>query len=59
MLLGWDQARPPDPPHNVSIDVTGTNFVSIKIQEPNEGSLGTKFKGKLDFFLYLLIFVDC
>lgn len=45
MLLGWDQARPPDPPQLVLIDVTGTSSVTVRIHEPFEGSLATKFKG--------------
>ncbi|XP_059610717.1 ankyrin repeat and fibronectin type-III domain-containing protein 1 [Phlebotomus argentipes] len=44
MLLGWDQARPPDPPNSVLVDVVGPSSVSIRIYEPVEGPLGTKFK---------------
>ncbi|XP_055679772.1 uncharacterized protein LOC129787936 isoform X3 [Lutzomyia longipalpis] len=44
MLLGWDQARPPDPPNSVLVDVVGPSSVSIRIYEPSEGPLGTKFK---------------
>ncbi|GAB0088266.1 Ankyrin repeat and fibronectin type-III domain-containing protein 1 [Sergentomyia squamirostris] len=53
MLLGWDQARPPDPPNSVIVDVVGPSSVSIRIYEPIEGPLGTKFKvqwsSKADF----------
>lgn len=45
MLLGWDQARPPDPPASVSVDVTGEKSFIVKLLEPFEGSIGTKFKG--------------
>lgn len=46
MLLGWDQARPPDAPASVVVDVTGDNSISVQILEPFEGAIGTKFKGK-------------
>lgn len=46
MLLGWDQARPPDSPASVVVDVTGDNSISLQILEPFEGAIGTKFKGK-------------
>ncbi|XP_037909834.1 uncharacterized protein LOC119650787 isoform X3 [Hermetia illucens] len=53
MLLGWDQARPPDEPSAVTVDVSGQNSVSISILEPLEGPIGTKFKvqwsSKADF----------
>lgn len=45
MLLGWDQARPPDMPSAVTVDVSGLNSVTICILEPMEGCIGTKFKG--------------
>ncbi|XP_034485757.1 ankyrin repeat and fibronectin type-III domain-containing protein 1 isoform X2 [Drosophila innubila] len=44
MLLGWDQARPPDAPASVVVDVTGDNSISLQILEPFEGAIGTKFK---------------
>lgn len=53
MLLGWDQARPPDVPQYVAIDVTGVNSVTARIQEPMEGPIATKFKGTFFFFFYL------
>lgn len=46
MLLGWDQARPPDPPYLITIDVTTLNCVSVRIQENTEGPITTKFKSK-------------
>ncbi|XP_034137497.1 uncharacterized protein LOC117589563 isoform X5 [Drosophila guanche] len=44
LLLGWDQARPPDAPASVVVDVTGDNSISVQILEPFEGAIGTKFK---------------
>lgn len=46
MMLGWDQSRPPDPPFSLTIDVTGVNSVLVKILEPTDDSICTKFKGK-------------
>ena len=46
MLLGWDQARPPDPPHAVAVDVVSSNSIAINVQESTEGPIATKFKGK-------------
>lgn len=47
MLLGWDQTKPPDPPNFVSIDVTSTNSVNLRIQESSDGAISTKFKGNI------------
>lgn len=47
MILGWEQSRPPDPPFSFTIDVIGTSSVMIKILEPTDDSICTKFKGKL------------
>ncbi|EDW17007.2 uncharacterized protein LOC6575537 isoform X2 [Drosophila mojavensis] len=44
LLLGWDQARPPDAPASVVVDVTGDNSISLQILEPYEGAIATKFK---------------
>ncbi|KAM7363779.1 ankyrin repeat and fibronectin type III domain containing protein wide awake isoform 2-T7 [Cochliomyia hominivorax] len=44
LLLGWDQARPPDAPSSVIVDVTGDNSIQVQILEPFEGAIGTKFK---------------
>ncbi|XP_055902102.1 uncharacterized protein LOC129938513 isoform X2 [Eupeodes corollae] len=44
MLLGWDQARPPDSPMAVGVDVIGVNSIMVRILEPTEGAIGTKFK---------------
>jgi hypothetical protein len=46
MLLGWDQARPPDPPSAVTVDVIGLNSVQVRVQEPANGPLCTKFRGE-------------
>lgn len=57
MLLGWEQAKPPDPPHLVSVGVAGTNSAIVKIQEPLEGSLVTKFKSNYKLFFFNLIYL--
>ncbi|KAI4489476.1 hypothetical protein M0802_011088 [Mischocyttarus mexicanus] len=46
MLLGFDQARPPDVPFMVAIDVTGTTSVTVRFQEPDshDSPICTKFK---------------
>ncbi|XP_072760844.1 uncharacterized protein Wake isoform X5 [Anoplolepis gracilipes] len=46
MLLGFDQARPPDMPFLVAIDVTGTTSLTIRFQEPDshDSPICTKFK---------------
>ncbi|XP_046988010.1 ankyrin repeat and fibronectin type-III domain-containing protein 1 isoform X1 [Schistocerca americana] len=46
MLLGFDQARPPDIPFLVAVDVTGTNSVTVRFQEPEQqdSAICTKFK---------------
>ncbi|XP_076381525.1 ankyrin repeat and fibronectin type III domain containing protein wide awake isoform X4 [Megalopta genalis] len=46
MLLGFDQARPPDMPFLVAVDVTGTSSVTVRFQEPDshDSSICTKFK---------------
>lgn len=48
MILGFAQARPPDPPSVVSVDITGTATVSVRLQEPTaqESSITTRYKGK-------------
>lgn len=58
MLLGWEQAKPPDPPNLVNIGVSGTNSVVVKIQEPLEGSLVTKFKSNMNKFLKKFYFTQ-
>ncbi|XP_046408882.1 uncharacterized protein LOC124173423 [Ischnura elegans] len=46
MLLGFDQARPPDAPFLVAVDVTGTNSLAVRFQEPEnqDSAICTKFK---------------
>lgn len=46
MLLGWEQAKPPDPPNFIGIDVTSPTSATIRIQESGDGPIATKFKGK-------------
>lgn len=47
LVLGFAQARPPDPPSLVAIDITSSNTVSVRLQESNstEFPITTKFKG--------------
>ncbi|XP_026680370.1 uncharacterized protein LOC103510544, partial [Diaphorina citri] len=46
MLLGFDQARPPDMPSSVSVEVTGITSVCVRYQEPDNSAspLCTKYK---------------
>ncbi|XP_025991314.1 uncharacterized protein LOC105195024 isoform X5 [Solenopsis invicta] len=46
MLLGFDQARPPDMPFLVAVDVTETTSVTVRFQEPDshDSPICTKFK---------------
>ncbi|XP_018342286.1 PREDICTED: uncharacterized protein LOC108748561 isoform X2 [Trachymyrmex septentrionalis] len=46
MLLGFDQARPPDILFLIAIDVTGTTSVTVRFQEPDshDSPICTKFK---------------
>ncbi|KYM92302.1 Ankyrin repeat and fibronectin type-III domain-containing protein 1 [Atta colombica] len=46
MLLGFDQARPPDILFLIAIDVTGTTSVTVRFQEPDQhdSPICTKFK---------------
>ncbi|XP_050067957.1 uncharacterized protein LOC126556625 [Anopheles maculipalpis] len=44
MILGWDQTKPPDVPNRIDIDVTGCSAVSLRLYEPLEGAITTKFK---------------
>lgn len=46
MILGWDQTKPPDLLNRIDIDVTGCGSVSLRLYEPLEGAISTKFKGK-------------
>lgn len=47
---------PPDIPFLVAVDVTGTNSVTVRFQEPEhqDAAICTKFKGdSLQFFLFV------
>ncbi|XP_035777875.1 uncharacterized protein LOC118458987 isoform X1 [Anopheles albimanus] len=44
MILGWEQTKPPDVPNRIDIDVTGCSAVSLRMYEPLEGAITTKFK---------------
>lgn len=46
MILGWDQARPPDPPNAVAVDVTSMNSITVRIQESADGAIATKYKSE-------------
>jgi hypothetical protein len=39
----------PNPPFSLTVDVTGVNSVLIKILEPTDDSICTKFKGTFSF----------
>lgn len=47
LVLGFAQARPPDPPSLVAVDITALSSVTIRLQEPVSGdsAVTTKFKG--------------
>nr|XP_022917045.1 ankyrin repeat and fibronectin type-III domain-containing protein 1 isoform X2 [Onthophagus taurus] len=46
LVLGFNQARPPDQPSVVALDITSCNAVSLRLQEPltTDSSITTKFK---------------
>ncbi|KAJ8923141.1 hypothetical protein NQ315_001695 [Exocentrus adspersus] len=46
LVLGFTQARPPDPPSLVALDITAACTVSVRLQEPTavDSSITTKFK---------------
>ncbi|KAK9717688.1 Ankyrin repeats (3 copies) [Popillia japonica] len=46
LVLGFTQARPPDQPSIVALDITGCNSVVLRLQEPttNDSPITTKFK---------------
>lgn len=47
LVLGFTQARPPDPPSLVALDITSASTISVRLQEPTalDSSITTKFKG--------------
>lgn len=47
MIQGWEFTNVPNALRNFKISVTNINSVSIALQEPNDGPIITKFKGKL------------
>lgn len=53
LVLGFAQARPPDPPSLVVVDITSANMVSVRLQESSasEYSITTKFKGNTNFVI--------
>ncbi|XP_018321711.1 uncharacterized protein LOC108734587 isoform X2 [Agrilus planipennis] len=46
MVLGFAQARPPDPPSLVAVDITSATTICLRLQEPASGDspVTTKFK---------------
>ncbi|XP_064213663.1 ankyrin repeat and fibronectin type-III domain-containing protein 1 isoform X2 [Tribolium castaneum] len=46
LVLGFAQARPPDPPSLVALDITSLSSVAMRLQEPttNDSPITTKFK---------------
>ncbi|XP_044759714.1 uncharacterized protein LOC123317318 isoform X2 [Coccinella septempunctata] len=46
LVLGFNQARPPDAPSVVAIDITSSNSVALRLQEPtsSDSPITTKFK---------------
>lgn len=48
MLLGWEQARPPDTPCGIQLDVTSCTSVTMRIQESLESPIATKCKGECE-----------
>lgn len=49
MVLGFAQARPPDPPNIVAVDIIASSLVEVHLQEATtpDGPITTKFKSKL------------
>lgn len=45
LLNGWARLQVPDSPFSFTIDVVGSNSVMLKILEPTENSICTKFRG--------------
>ncbi|XP_060521870.1 ankyrin repeat and fibronectin type-III domain-containing protein 1 isoform X2 [Cylas formicarius] len=46
LVLGFAQARPPDPPSLVALDITAHSTVTVRLQEPTvqESPIATKFR---------------
>ena len=57
LILNILFSGPPDIPFLVAVDVTGTNSVTVRFQEPEhqDAAICTKFKG--NFFSYSFLFV--
>lgn len=47
ILRGWVQSTVPNLPHCVSIDVTSSSSVAVKVQESPSGAITTKFKSEM------------
>ncbi|KAF7274923.1 hypothetical protein GWI33_012414, partial [Rhynchophorus ferrugineus] len=52
LVLGFTQARPPDVPSLVALDITSKNTISVRLAEPTsqESSITTKFLGSFKAF---------
>lgn len=50
LVLGFTQARPPDVPSLVAVDITAKNAVTVRLAEPacQETPITTKFLGKFN-----------
>ncbi|KAF5288548.1 hypothetical protein FQR65_LT12001 [Abscondita terminalis] len=46
MVLGFAQARPPDPPSLVAVDITSSTSISLRLQDPiaTDSAINTKYK---------------
>lgn len=58
MVLGFAQARPPDPPAVVAVDITATATVAVRLQEPSmpDSPLTTRYKSIFIFVTSKSIF---
>uniref|UniRef100_A0A1Y1K138 Ankyrin repeat and fibronectin type-III domain-containing protein 1 n=1 Tax=Photinus pyralis TaxID=7054 RepID=A0A1Y1K138_PHOPY len=45
MVLGFAQARPPDPPSLVAVDITSSTSITLRLQDPisNDSAINTKY----------------
>ncbi|KAK4874872.1 hypothetical protein RN001_014232 [Aquatica leii] len=46
MVLGFAQARPPDPPSLVAVDITSSTSITLRLQDPiaTDSAINTKYK---------------
>lgn len=57
MVLGFAQARPPDPPSVVAVDITATATVAVRLQEPasQDSPITTRYKSKFNKLPMILL----